>query len=261
MKLPFFKPSDPIQAIGYKADQKGIMNRCIREKNNWIVHLKNSSDYIIRFCEQVPADSTIAILGSGWLLDLPIDYMVNKFKLIYLVDILHPIQVKHKLRDKPNVIFIEKDLTGYVNDVARIVSESKETNIMDSLMNLTHVNMLSEIKYDAILSVNILTQLDSLLCDFITSRIFFPDEKLIQFKKKLQIEHLNLLSARPSCLISDVQEVYLYRNNSVAFTTDSLKVDWPIGLHSESWNWIFDSNYLYNARYKTNLSVKAEMFF
>jgi hypothetical protein len=123
------------------------------------------------------------------------------------------------------------------------------------------VNVLEEMQYDVILSVNVLTQLDSILCDFITSKKYFPNEKLIHFQKKLQSEHLKLLSAKPSCLISDVKEVFTNRNNSIAYITDSLKVDWPSGLHSESWNWIFDSNYSYHPRYKTNLSVKAEMLF
>jgi hypothetical protein len=250
-----------MQAIGYKADQLGIMNRYTREKNNWTQHLKNSSDYIIRFCDQLPSNSNIAVLGSGWLLDVPIEYLYSKFKLVYLIDMLHPAQVQHKLSGIENLIFIEKDITGYATDVARIVNESKQIDVISSLVNLPHVNVLSEIPFDAILSVNILTQLDSLLCDFISSKKYYPAEQLIHFQKKLQSEHLNLLSSRPSCLISDVQEVFCNRNNSIAFITDSLKVDWPVGAHSESWNWIFDSNYSYHPRYKTNLSVKAEMFF
>ena len=75
------------------------------------------------------------------------------------------------------------------------------------------------------------------------------------------MEHLNLLATKPSCLISDVKEIFTYRNNSIAFTTDSLKVEWPVGTHSENWNWIFDSNYSYHPGYKAILSVKAEMLF
>jgi hypothetical protein len=261
MRFPFFKHSDPLHDIGYKSDQQGIMNRYLREKDNWQEHLKKSSDYIIRFCEQITAESKIAILGSGWLLDLPIDYLVNKFKFLYLVDVLHPAQAKHVLRETSNVLFIEKDITGYAADVARILNDSQQVDILDSLLGLNHVNVLSGLQYDVILSINVLTQLDSILCDFITSKKYFPNEQLIHFQKKLQQEHLNLLSSRPSCLISDVKEVFTYRNNSIAFTTDSLKVDWPSGRHSESWNWIFDSNYSYHPRYKTNLSVKAEMLF
>jgi hypothetical protein len=261
MKFPFFKNSDPLSSIGYKSDQQGIIKRYLREKTNWQDHLNRSSDYIRRFCDQIPSDSTIAILGSGWMLDLPLEYLVNKFKLIYMVDVLHPVQIKHRLKDKENVIFIEKDLTGYASDVSRIVHNSQITGIMDSLINLPTRNVLSDLRYDVILSVNILTQLDSLLCDFITSKFFLPSDHLILFQKKLQQEHLNLLASRPSCLISDVKEVFTYRNNSIAFVTDSLKVDWPAGKHSESWNWVFDSNYSYHPRYKTNLSVKAEMLF
>ena len=261
MKIPFLDQSDPLRVIGYKADQEGIMSRYLREKNNWQEHLQKSSDYITRFCAQIPADSTLAILGSGWLLDLPLDFLLNKFKLIYMVDICHPLQVRHRLRDATNVVFIEKDLTGYAADVAKIVKKSKQVDILDSLLNLNYVNVLSGMQYDAILSANLLTQLDSILCDFMTSKKYFSNGQLINFQKKLQLDHLNLLSTKPSCLISDVKEIFTYRNNSIAFATDSLKVEWPVGTHSENWNWIFDSNYSYHPRYKTILSVKAEMLF
>lgn len=259
MKLPFFQPENPLHAIGYKADQEGIMNRCIREKNNWKEHLKNTSEYIIKFCELLPPDSSIAILGSGWLLDVPIDYLLKKFHRIYLVDMCHPIQVKHKYKDKPNIIFVEKDLTGYAAEVVRIAANPKPGDIINALMNLQYVNVLADIECDALLSVNILTQLDSLLCDYVSSKNYFPAEQLNNFKKKIQAEHLKLLSTKPSCLISDVEEVFLQRNNTVAFTSDTIKVDWPQGSHSKAWNWIFDSKYMYDPRYKTNLSVKAVM--
>src|SRR5664279_4559157 len=152
MKLPFFQPENILHAIGYKADQEGIMNRCIREKNNWKEHLKNTSEYIIKFCDLLPAGSSIAILGSGWLLDVPIDYLLKKFSRIYLVDMCHPIQVKHKYKDNPNIIFVEKDLTGYASEVVGIVTNPKQVNIIDSLMNLNYVNVLADIECDALLS-------------------------------------------------------------------------------------------------------------
>ena len=261
MKIPFLQPENPLQAIGYKADQEGIMNRCIREKNNWKEHLKNTSEYIIKFCELLPVDSSIAILGSGWLLDVPVDYLLSKFCRIYLIDMCHPIQVKHKYKDKPNIIFVEKDLTGYASVVVKVATNPKHGNIITALMNLQCVNVLADIECDAFLSVNILTQLDSLLCDYISSKNYFPAEQLNNFKKKLQVEHLKLLSAKPSCLISDVQEVFLQKNNTVVFREDTLTIRWPQGSYSENWNWVFDSKYTYHPRYKTNLSVKAEMLF
>jgi hypothetical protein len=261
MRISFLKPPSPLDSIGYKSDQKGIIKRFLREKDNWQEHLKKTSNYIIQFCEKIPPDSRLAILGSGWLLDLPVDYLVKKFKLIYMVDVLHPMQIKHKFRASASLIFIERDLTGYAAQVSGLVRKSSQTDILNSLSNLNRVNVMSGMDYDVILSVNVLTQLDSILCDFITSKKYFKSEQLINFQKKLQQEHLNLLTSKPSCLISDVREIFLDRNNSIAYSTDTLKVDWPLGQHSESWNWNFDSNYSYNHRYKTNLSVKAEMFF
>ena len=35
----------------------------------------------------------VTVLGSGWLLDLPLAEMLEKTEMIYLVDIVHPPEV------------------------------------------------------------------------------------------------------------------------------------------------------------------------
>ena len=82
--------------MSFTGDQNGIIDRYFKEKEGWRSHLEKSKQYIINFIED--KSGTLAVFGSGWLLDLPIEELSRKFNTIYLVDIIQPPQIKHLLK-------------------------------------------------------------------------------------------------------------------------------------------------------------------
>ena len=82
--------------MGYLRDQDGVMNRYLSERGNWNEHLDLTKDFIAQSFIQKELD-TVAILGSGWLLDVPLEKLIPRFKHIYLVDIWHPRQIRRKV--------------------------------------------------------------------------------------------------------------------------------------------------------------------
>ena len=46
---------------------------------------------------------SIAVLGSGWLLDVPLDHLCSGLEQVYLVDINHPPQIRKKAERLDNV--------------------------------------------------------------------------------------------------------------------------------------------------------------
>ena len=76
--------------MGYLSDQKGIMNRYLNQQGGWDSHLDNSKRFIERSAF-LKNKRSVAVLGSGWLLDVPIDYIAQEFGEVYLVDIAHPV--------------------------------------------------------------------------------------------------------------------------------------------------------------------------
>ncbi len=54
----------------YISDQKGILNRYLAEGNNWEAHLEKTRGFITG-CLEKNKPETVAVLGSGWLLDIP----------------------------------------------------------------------------------------------------------------------------------------------------------------------------------------------
>jgi len=89
----FSKSDQLLRKMEYISDQRGIINRYINEGKNWNLHLENTKKYIINSTKTKNKEN-VAILGSGWLLDLPLSFLNENFKTIYLVDIYHPRQIK-----------------------------------------------------------------------------------------------------------------------------------------------------------------------
>lgn len=84
-----------IRRMGYPRDQDGIMNRYMHERSNWDKHLERTKKFINDAFRDTNI-GTIAVLGSGWLLDIPLADMVDRYDHLYLVDINHPPQIRKK---------------------------------------------------------------------------------------------------------------------------------------------------------------------
>ncbi len=87
------------------------MNRYLRESAGWNKHLERTRKFISDSFAHTEAES-VAVLGSGWLLDVPLDHLIQRFRKVYLVDIHHPIQIRKKTAGMSQVELIEADLTG-----------------------------------------------------------------------------------------------------------------------------------------------------
>ncbi len=87
------------------------MKRFLHDPGAWESHLANSSRYILNFVLK-NRPGKVAILGSGWLLDVPLEELVAFSSELFLIDIHHPRQIRHKLRNYSNVVFLDYELTG-----------------------------------------------------------------------------------------------------------------------------------------------------
>jgi hypothetical protein len=91
-----------------------------------------------------------------------------------------------------------------------------------------------------VISLNILTQIESLLVDFLKKRSDLKEEEFLIFRKKIQNRHLEFLKNHQSVLISDIAEISTDRSGNIN-SMATLVTDVPDGLFSEEWTWNFDS--------------------
>ena len=97
--------------MGYYAYQSGLIYNHLNQEGGWDGHLSSCRRFINRTLEYYNP-GTVTVLGSGWLLDLPLAEMLEKSSKVYLVDIVHPPEVVKQAGDLENVVLVEQDITG-----------------------------------------------------------------------------------------------------------------------------------------------------
>lgn len=227
--------TDTARAIGFIEDQKGIMRRYKREKLNWDSHLENTKAYISR---QTAGQffNKIAVLGSGYLLDLPTDILLSRCNEIQLYDINHPKEIQARYRDNAKISFIEMDITGLSkhlhsakrnSDVQKIIGTQSQFSVPDA---------------DLIISLNILNQLDIILVDYLNGKMVLDMETELQLRNKIQSEHIACLTETMSLLVADTEEIHIDENGQKS--SNNLFTEMHIaGITSdaETWKWSFDT--------------------
>lgn len=247
-----------LRKFGFKTDQSGIINRYLRENGGWDEHLNHTKNYILKSAENKNKKKAV-VLGSGWLLDVPAEELSKIFETVILVDIYHPPQIKHKLRNIKNIEFISTDITGLAKPIYELF---KKKNVAKP--NLTTVKpqydseFIKEIKNaDFIVSVNILNQLDILICDYIMKLNIYDTSEINLFRSHIQSSHIQLLTKEKSALITDYEEINTDDNNRVSARKKLLYIDLLKNKEIEKWTWKFDQNKTYHTDCITNFKVMA----
>ena len=244
-----------LRKFGFKNDQQGILNRYIRESGGWDTHLQNTKDFILQSSKSKNKGSCV-VFGSGWLLDVPIDELSQLFDKILLIDIVHPSQIKHKLRKHKNIEFIEADITGLMEAVYHFLKQKENIKAQLSEIDISYSHTWFSMVQtaDFVVSVNILNQLDILICDYIEKKAVFLAKEIMDFRKTIQGNHLEILPKGKSCLISDYEEINL-NDGQIVKSKPLVHIDLPVNKQSKKWKWDFDTQRTYHKDFDTVFKV------
>lgn len=247
-----------LSKMKYLSDQKGIMNRYIREKDGWDEHNNDCKDFILKSAKS-KAKGKAVILGSGWLLDVPIEELSSLFKEVVLIDIHHPRQVLKKIEQYKNVAAQKLDITGGLIDYVFHTIKSDKKNKTKTLLTAGELfSFLLPTAADFVVSLNVMTQLNILLTDYMKSSKLYTDGELQQFAIQVQKSHIDILPKEKSCLITEYEEELYDENDQLLGVNPLIFVDLPKSKLSEiRWKWKFDSSMTYREDAKTWFNVVA----
>ncbi len=235
--------------MGYYDYQRGLIYHHLNEQEGWRSHMNNCRNFIIRAID-LNKPSVITVLGSGWLLDIPLKEMAEKAEQVNLVDIIHPPEVKSQVEELKNVVLREEDITGGV--IEEVWKKARGRIFLRKLKSLGKLKIgeyQPNFEPGLVISVNILTQLESLPVRFLKGRSKTGEEDFLQFRREIQNNHISFLTKHNSVLITDVSEV-ITRSSGLSEEIPSVLSEMPEGKYRESWTWQFDrtgSDY-YNKR-------------
>ena len=233
----------------YYSYQNGLIYHHVNQEGGWESHQDNCRSFIIKALELYKPEK-ITVLGSGWLLDLPFAELIERTDKVCLIDIIHPPDVISQAGNYKNVELIEQDVTGGL--IEEVWQKTGKFSVFKKLKSLEDI-IVPEFKPDGdpgmVISLNILTQLESLLLDFLKKRSKIKEEEFNLFRTEIQRKHIDFLRKHRSVLITDYAEVITDRSGSVK-TIPTLVTDLPPGQFTEEWTWNFDQTGadLYNSR-------------
>jgi hypothetical protein len=204
--------------------------------------------------------SRVTVLGSGWLLDLPLAEMLDKTGMIYLTDIVHPPEVVSQAGEIEKVVLVEQDITGgLIEEIWNATRKFSFFRKLKSLESITVPEFVPAFDPGVVISLNILTQLESRLLEWLKKKSNISNEELLQFRKRIQERHIEFLLKNKSVLITDYEEV-VTKNTGEINTIPTLFASLPQGHFREEWTWDFDLRGLENYNSRSVIKVMALTF-
>jgi hypothetical protein len=248
-----------LHRMGYYDDQDGIMRRYRAEEPSWDFHLQKSRELIIKTIDLFNP-SAITVLGSGWLLDLPVEKMVMYKRSVTLVDVLLPGTIETRLQVFRHVRFIQNDVTG---GLISGVYENVRRGIFRQRVDINKILNFKPYEppegSDLVISLNLLSQLDSIPIDYLKKKAKISDEEVKVIKQRVQQQHIDMLRERNSLLITDFYEHPVNSGNG-SEGKSTIAVDLPQGISREEWDWTFDTRKDYNPWSGTIFRVAGIIF-
>ena len=240
--------------MGYFDDQSGIMRRYQREQEHWDTHLQNTRQLAVQAMQGKNRQSA-AVLGSGWLLDVPVEELSRYFEKVYLYDIRHPVKAKKQVRSLSNVELRVCDISGYVRSVYQYAKQYRSCKERPSISAIQPQTTLDTTGFDFVFSCNILNQLDILLVDYLAQFFELNHEETVNFRSNVQQRHIDLLPRNRSCIVADYEEIICMPDDKEI--SHKTSVQRPIIQHPNArrWIWTFDTKMTYHEGKKTFFKV------
>lgn len=252
MVLQRLRKTRRARQLGITSGQIGIYNRYVREHEGWEKHLSKSRQAIIAAVELFEPQS-ICILGSGLLLDVPLEEMLSRNISITLVDLAHPANVIKKYSFNPQVHFETHDLTG------GLIHHLQTTKLKDinffTLVNLVTRARVYSNNANLVVSLNVLSQLSDIPIEFLKQKKLLTDWQCIELAGTIQQKHLESLPKGKSLLVSDILEEFYDERGSLTATRPTVFIDLSNLTQVQEWQWEFDTAKTYNEDAITKLRV------
>lgn len=244
--------------MGYYDYQRGLLVNHLAQDTGWFEHQKKCRDFILKAIDVISPEK-VTVLGSGWLLELPLLEMTERAGEICLVDIIHPPEVIAQTRGIKNIKLIEDDITGGL--IAEVWKKAGSRTFFNKLPSVGQIRIPL---YDAgnpglVISLMVLTQLESLPVRLLGKKAKKDEIALLNFRRNIQANHIRCLKNHKAVLITDTSEIFIDRSGKRT-EVKTLLTDLPQNQGMETWRWDLDLQGSDFNRRKSLMEVSAVMF-
>ncbi len=212
---------DPIaRDLGYLYESIAIKARAKRCSTAWNSHLNHTRTFLLSSARKCSQKRLAVILGSGWLLDVPLEELSREFEEVHLVDILHPKETVRRASELKNVRVLARDISGVAVAAHQIIHRARKSPKKPSLPEPDPFTLLAPDRTDFVASVNVLSQLPTQPIQLLRSLTgennlpLYSEAELFNLASSIRERHLQFLRTCPrACLITDIEAETLHANN------------------------------------------------
>lgn len=181
------------ESPGLVEESAGILRRYRRCSEAWRPHLMECRSFIESI---LSPGSKVTVLGSGWLLDIPLGALLANDSEIQLVDIVHPPAALRAAAWHPNIHLINADLTFSLQTSAHTTPLAEDVPPAPFLKELG--------RSDLVISCCLLSQLGLPLEESWKAQ-GLDEQKITAANRQIEENHLQLLArlGKRQCLIHD----------------------------------------------------------
>ena len=225
--------SPEARRLGALREAIAIEARHRRLRRAWAPHLEQCRRLILEAAERPPRRRTALILGSGPLLDIPLEELVSRFENVILADLVHLPAVRRRARRLGRVELVEIDLTGALPAVRHACRTGDV-----AALGASPPDCFLDRDPDLVVSANLLSQLPVLpLARLRASPASRSEPALAAFARSLIESHLAWLRAFPGvvCLITDVTSRLTWADGDAE--EEDLLHGVELGLDGRRWEW------------------------
>jgi len=239
-----------LKDMGYVGEQIAIAARHRRCRDAWAPHLESCRSLIADSAQACPGSGRAIVLGSGPLLDVPLDVLADRFQEVWLMDIVHSPKVRRMAGKINNVRLVERDLSG----VSRALYGMDKAG--DATLPEPAPDAVGLAEADFVVSVNLLSQLPLSPLDFIENRLArFNADQRQAFARSIVDHHLALLQGLPGrvCVITEVMRLIQDGGETLEKVDPLYGAVFPY--QGEEWTWAMAPRPEINRKFDVNLRV------
>ncbi len=218
--------------LGYLSGLIAIQERYKRVAKQWQPHLENSRQLILQAASQTQQHHKVVVLGSGLLIDVPVEVLAKQFNTVILIDIAHLIGARRLRKKLDNITLLEHDITGLAEALLSYQHGKALPSPNAKLPNIAQ-------DADLIISCNMLSQLAITPSQYLQQRFNIGGQHLANWQQEIIINHLSLLSDQSGrrVLLCDTYHDYLNQKGKLLQREEMLH-GIKVGKAEQQWHWL-----------------------
>jgi hypothetical protein len=222
-----------VRRMGYLSEILGIRTRYRRCREAWEPHLARSRAVVCKAAARCRVRRKALILGSGLLLDVPLDDLARDFREVILVDLIHPWHSRWRRRWHENVRLVAEDITGLAEQTYNVATQRGAV-----LPRAEPVLFLDDSEIDLVASMNLISQLPYIPAAYLNKCGVHAPDVVEAFAGDIVRAHLAYLRRFTGvvALIGDMERLTCHPDGKVVKRLDAMR-GVPFPTPDEEWEW------------------------